>query len=84
MVIINLKVQKTEQRFDVSIQPNNFNFSAQVNLGIGKNICTKINIYGLLSFQQSFISFSNSNYFLNTDLKHYSFSFSVGVKYVCF
>lgn len=74
--------QKPEQRFDVSNQPNTFDFSAQINLGIGKNINTKINVYGLLGFQKSFTTFSNDNYFLNTNLKHYSISFSVGMNYI--
>ncbi len=74
--------QKPEQSFDVSNQPNTFDFSAQVNLGIGKNISTKTQVYSLLGLQKSFTTFSNDNYFLNTNLKHYSISISVGVKYV--
>lgn len=76
--------QKEEQSFDVSNQPNQFDFSGQINLGIGRNINNKTFIYGLAGFQRSFTALSNDDYFLEADLKHFSFSIAIGVKYVCF
>lgn len=76
--------QKVAQSFDVSNQPNQFDFSGQINFGIGRNINSKTFIYSLAGFQRSFTVLSNDDYFSDADLKHFSFSIAIGVKYVCF
>jgi hypothetical protein len=76
--------QKPKQSFDKSDEPNKFDLSGQINLGIGRQINNKTLIYSTAGFQKSFTNLSNDSYFLDADLKHYSISIAIGIKYACF
>jgi hypothetical protein len=52
-----------------------------IEVGFEKQLSDNVFLSPTLNYKHSFTTFSNSNYFNEKDLRHYSFSIFVGMKY---
>jgi hypothetical protein len=52
-----------------------------IEIGFEKQLSDNLLLCPVLNYKHSLTTFSNSNYFDGNDLRHYSFSISIGLKY---
>lgn len=65
---------------DMKKHVNDFDVAGLFDLGGSLSFLGRFKVFLNLNYQQSFTSF-NVEYFSNTELKHYSFSATTGIKY---
>ena len=58
-----------------------FDFGGILELGIETDLTKNIIFFSNLNYKHSLTTFSNSDYFNGQDMRHYGFSFAVGIKY---
>jgi hypothetical protein len=66
---------------DVTDRVNEFDIAGLVEIGAGYNIKAKYKVFTSVTYQHSFTTFANSNYFSNAEITHHALTLSVGMKY---
>jgi len=69
------------ETFDVTNKVSKFDFAGQVEIGGGYKFKGRYWLFTSLSYQQSFTTITNSDYFANSKIKHYGTVLTVGLKY---
>ncbi|WP_123776025.1 outer membrane beta-barrel protein [Brumimicrobium aurantiacum] len=67
---------------DVTDEVTKFDLGGLVEIGGSYTLFDQYIMYTTFGYQHSFTSFTNENYFNNTEVRHYGFGFSIGLKYV--
>lgn len=66
---------------DVKDQISSFDIAGMMEIGVGYTLHKQCRIFTSLSGQISLHKFSNEKYFADEIMRHYGFTFAVGVKY---
>jgi hypothetical protein len=74
---LNVSGHETVELVDVS----KFDLGGLIEVGFEKQLSDNVFLCPTLNYKHSLTTFSNSNYFDGDDMRHYSFSISVGLKY---
>jgi len=64
----------------VTSRVNSFDLSGHVEFGGGYNFNNRFWLYTSFTYQHSFTSITNQDYFANDDLRHYGMMLNLGVK----
>jgi hypothetical protein len=70
-----------EETLDVTKQVTRFDLAAALEAGGGCRLKERCLLLISVAYQQSFTSFTNSNYYENSDTKYYGITLSLGLKY---
>lgn len=68
--------------FDETELVNRFDLGGLAEVGFGYKFNEKLWLYSAFSYQRSFTSITNSNYFANSEIRHYGMNANLGLKYV--
>ena len=69
------------EKVDVKNKVSKFDFGGLVELGVGYSLKNGIELFSSLTGRKSLTTFSNSNYFQDSKVRHFGFSLMVGLKY---
>lgn len=69
------------EKVNVKNNAPKFDFGALLELGVGYSLKNRIELFSSLTGRKSLTTFSNSDYFQNSKIRHYGFSLMVGLKY---
>ena len=69
------------EKVDIKNYVSKFDFGGLLELGVGYSLENRIELFSSLTGRKSLTSFSNSDYFQNSKIRHYGFSLMVGLKY---
>ena len=69
------------EKVNVKNNATKFDFGALLELGVGYSLKNRIELFSSLTGRKSLTTFSNSDYFQNSKIRHYGFSLMAGLKY---
>jgi hypothetical protein len=69
------------EKVDVKNKVSKFDFGGLLELGVGYSLKNRIELFSSLTGRKSLTTFSNSDYFQNSKMRHYGFSLTVGLRY---
>jgi hypothetical protein len=69
------------ETFDVTNRVSKFDFAGLVEIGGGYKFKGRYWLFTSFSYQHSFTSITNSDYFANSKIKHYGMTLNLGLKY---
>ncbi len=67
--------------FDVTANVSKFDFAAFAEMGIGFKFKDRLWLFSSFTYQRSFTTISNTNYFAGSKILHYGKTISIGLKY---
>lgn len=67
--------------FDVTNQVAKFDFAGLAEIGGGYKFKNRYWLFSSFSYQHSFTTITNSNYFPNSKIRHYGMTLNLGLKY---
>lgn len=70
-----------EESEDITDLPDSFDLAGLIEVGINYKMTDQYWLSGACTYQYSFTSLTNSEYFSSTDANHTGFTFSFGLKY---
>ena len=69
------------ERVDAKNNVSKFDFGGLLELGVGYSLKNRIELFSSLTGRKSLTTFSSSDYFQNSKIRHYGFSLMIGLKY---
>lgn len=69
------------EKVDVKENVSKFDFGGLLEVGIGYSLKNRFELFSSLTGRKSLTTFSNSDYFRDSKMRHYGFSLAVGLKY---
>ena len=69
------------EKVDVKENASKFDFAGLIELGIGYSLKNRFELVSSLTGRKSLTTFSNSDYFRDSKMRHYGFSLAIGLKY---
>lgn len=69
------------EKVDVKNYVSKFDFGGLLEVGVGYSLKNRIELFSSLTGRKSLTTFSNSDYFRDSKMRHYGFSLAVGLKY---
>jgi hypothetical protein len=67
---------------EIKEKVSKFDISGLVEFGGCYELNNTLELFSSIIYRNSFTSFSNSDYYSNTNMRHYGFSLSIGLKYL--
>jgi hypothetical protein len=80
-ILINASTTMLNEKHDVTNRVSKFDFAGLVEIGGGYKFSGRYWLFTSFSYQQSFTTITNSNYFANRKITHYGMTFNLGLKY---
>ncbi len=69
------------EAFNVKDKVSKFDLGGLIELGADYGVYNNLELFTSVTFRQSLTTFSNSEYFSESKMRHYGFAFSFGLKY---
>ena len=69
------------EKHDVTDRVNKFDIGGIIEIGVGYKFIDRFWLYSSFSYQNSFTTITNSDYFANSKIRHNGMTISIGLKY---